>query len=43
MRKWMTALAAVGCAVLVGLAVRQVAEDLSDSDRLWRTVTDAPD
>jgi hypothetical protein len=41
--KWVTALAAVGAAVLAGLLVRQVAADLSDNAQLWRSVTDDPE
>ncbi len=43
MKKWMTALGAVGLAVVVGLLVRRMAQDLSDNARLWRSVTDDPD
>lgn len=42
MKKWMTALVAVGAAVVAGFVIRQVMEDFSDNAELWRSVTDAP-
>jgi len=43
MRKWMTALGAVGLSIVVGLLVRRTAQDLSDNAQLWRSITDDPD
>lgn len=42
-KKWIAALGTVGTALVAGLAVRQVVQDLSDNANLWRTVTDDPD
>ena len=42
MKKWITTLVVVGGLVAVGLVVRQIVEDLSDSVDLWQSVTDEP-
>lgn len=42
MKKWIPALICVGAAVITGLVVRQVVQDLSDSAELWNSVTDDP-
>ena len=40
MRKWVGA--TVVAAAAVGVAVRQVMQDLSDNAELWKSVTDEP-
>ena len=43
MKKWITTLVAVASAVVVGLVIRQVVQDLSDNADLWTSVTDNPE
>ena len=40
MKKFVKTLSLVACVAAVGLAVRQVLQDLSDNEELWTSVTD---
>ena len=43
MRTWIATVIAIAGALIAGLAIRQVVNDLSDNADLWQSVTDAPE